>query len=65
MSHFTHFPPGAKDDPVSTDTLNGKARDVMAPILGEIRTGELIERVNALEHVAGTRELVRSYLAVG
>jgi 2-methylcitrate dehydratase PrpD len=64
VSQFTRFPPGTKENPASSETLNGKARDLMAPILGDKRTDELIERVNALEHVANIRELVRSYLTV-
>jgi hypothetical protein len=64
VSHFTRFPPGTKENPASTETLNGKARDLMAPILGDKRTEELIAHVNALEQVADIRELVRSYLIV-
>ena len=64
VSHFTRFPPGTKENPASTEVLNGKARDLMAPILGAERTDRLIQRMNALEQVDDMRELVRSLLTV-
>jgi 2-methylcitrate dehydratase PrpD len=64
VSHFTRFPPGTKENPASTEVLNGKARDLMAPILGAERTDKLIQRMNALEQVDDMRELVRSLLTV-
>lgn len=64
VSHFTRFPPGTKENPASTEVLNGKARDLMAPILGAERTDKLIERMNVLEQVGDMRELVRSLLTV-
>ena len=64
VSHFTRFPPGTKENPASSDILNGKARDLMAPILGAERTETLITRVNALEDVGDMRELVRGLLTV-
>lgn len=57
VSHFTKFPPGTKENPVSTETLNAKVRDLMAPVLGPERTAKLIERVNALEDVRDVRDL--------
>jgi 2-methylcitrate dehydratase PrpD len=64
VSHFTRFPPGTKENPASTEVLNGKARDLMAPVLGAERTDRLIRRINALEEVGDMRELVRSLLTV-
>jgi 2-methylcitrate dehydratase PrpD len=64
VSHFTRFPPGTKENPASTEVLNRKARDLMAPVLGPERTDTLIQRMNALEEVGDIRELVRSLLAV-
>jgi 2-methylcitrate dehydratase PrpD len=57
VSHFTRFPPGTKENPVSTEALNAKVRDLMAPVLGAERTATLIQRVNALEDVRDVREL--------
>ena len=58
VSHFTRFPPGTKENPVSTETLNTKAQDLMTPVLGPQRTGTLIERLNALEKVDNIREII-------
>jgi 2-methylcitrate dehydratase PrpD len=58
VSHFTRFPPGTKENPISTEALNAKARDLMTPVLGAQRTGTLIERLNALEKVDNIREIV-------
>jgi len=57
VSHFTRFPPGTKENPISTEALNAKVRDLMAPVLGAARTATLIQRVNALEDVRDVREL--------
>src|SRR5579872_5359538 len=34
VQHFTKFPPGTKENPLSTEAVNAKARDLMAPVLG-------------------------------
>jgi 2-methylcitrate dehydratase PrpD len=57
VSHFTRFPPGTKENPLSTEGLNAKVRDLMAPVLGAERTANLIQRVNALEDVRDVRDL--------
>jgi 2-methylcitrate dehydratase PrpD len=57
VSHFTRFPPGTKENPLSTEGLNAKVRDLMAPVLGAERAASLIQRVNALEDVRDVREL--------
>ena len=57
VSHFTRFPPGTKENPLGTEGLNAKVRDLMTPVLGAERTGTLIERVNALEDVRDVRDL--------
>jgi 2-methylcitrate dehydratase PrpD len=57
VSHFTRFPPGTKENPLSTEGLNAKVRDLMAPVLGAERTAKLIQRVNALEDVSNVRDL--------
>src|ERR1700693_2639810 len=57
VSHFTRFPPGTKENPLSTEGLNAKVRDLMAPVLGAERTANLIQRVNALEEVRDVRDL--------
>ena len=64
VSHFTRYAPGTKQNPLDTEQVNAKARDLMTPVLGSKRTEALIERVNALEEVANIRELIRSLLTV-
>ena len=57
VSHFTRFPPGTKENPLSTEGLNAKVRDLMTPVLGAERTANLIQRVNTLEDVREVRDL--------
>jgi 2-methylcitrate dehydratase PrpD len=57
VSHFTRHPPGTKENPLTTERVNEKARSLMAPVLGAERTEELIRRVNALEQLKEVREL--------
>jgi 2-methylcitrate dehydratase PrpD len=57
VQHFTKFPPGTKENPVSTEALNAKVRDLIAAVLGPERAAKLIERVNNLEDVRDVRDL--------
>lgn len=57
VSHFTRHAPGTKENPLDTAAVNGKARGLMAPVLGEARTESVIARVNALEREANLREV--------
>lgn len=65
VTHFTRHAPGTKENPVSTDTINAKVRDLMAPVIGAQRTEEAIRRVHAIEQVANVRDFVRAVLAEG
>jgi 2-methylcitrate dehydratase PrpD len=60
VTRFTRFPPGTKENPVDTERMNAKARDLMTPVLGARKTEAAIEQVNGLETLADVRELVRS-----
>jgi 2-methylcitrate dehydratase PrpD len=60
VSHFTRFPPGTKENPLDTEKMNAKARDLMAPVLGAAKTESVIQQVNNLESVANVRDFVRS-----
>jgi 2-methylcitrate dehydratase PrpD len=62
VSHFTRHAPGTKENPLDTDSVNGKARLLIEPVLGAERAEEIIRRVNALEEVGDVREL-RHFLA--
>ena len=57
ISHFTKFPPGTKENPVGTEALNAKVRDLIVPVLGAERAAKLIEQVNGLESVRDVRDL--------
>ena len=57
VTHFTRFAPGTKENPLSTEGLNAKVRDLMAPVLGAEKAATLIQRVNALEDVRDVRDL--------
>jgi len=54
---FVSHAPGTPENPLDTTTVNAKARNLMTPILGEVRTEGLIDRINALEELDDVREL--------
>lgn len=62
VSHFTRHAPGTKENPMDTESVNAKARLLMAPVLGAEQTEGVIRRVNALEELDDVREL-RPFLA--
>lgn len=55
--HHTRFPPGTKENPLSTEAVNTKTRDLMAPVLGAGKTNRLIEQINSLEKLDDVRRL--------
>jgi 2-methylcitrate dehydratase PrpD len=57
VSHHTKFPPGTKENPLSTVDVNEKARELMAPVLGEKKTERLIAQLSDLENLRDIREL--------
>ena len=63
VSHFTRHAPGTKENPLSTEGLNEKVRDLMVPVVGAARTDQIIRTVHALEQVKDMREFVKSTLA--
>ncbi|SMG51010.1 2-methylcitrate dehydratase PrpD [Paraburkholderia susongensis] len=63
VEHYTKFPPGTKENPLSTEAVSAKARDLMAPVLGSAKTDRLIEQINRLETVKDMRELRPLYTA--
>ena len=52
VSHFTRYASGTKENPLDTEGVNAKVRDLMAPVLGAERTEAVIQRVNALDELA-------------
>jgi hypothetical protein len=64
LSKLTRFPPGTKENPLDTEAVNAKARDLMSPVLGAARTEAAIRQLNGLEQVGDVALLVRSALTV-
>jgi 2-methylcitrate dehydratase PrpD len=57
VEHHTRFPPGTKENPLSTEAVNAKTRDLMAPVLGAAKTDRLIGQINGLEKLQDIRQL--------
>jgi len=57
VSHFTRHAPGTKENPLDTQAVSAKARRLMAPVLGDARTEDVVRHVLALESLADVREL--------
>lgn len=53
---------GAIENPMTRDEVEGKALELMAPVLGRDRTARLLQRIRNLEQLANMREL-RSLLS--
>jgi len=60
VEHFTPHAYGTRQNPMDTENVNKKARDLLEPVLGSTRTEEIIRRVNELEKVADVNELMPS-----
>ena len=58
LSHFTPHAYGTKENPMTTEYVNSKARKLLEPVLGPQRTEAVIERVNKLESLPEVRELM-------
>jgi 2-methylcitrate dehydratase PrpD len=58
VDHFTKFPPGTKENPLSTEGVSTKARDLMTPVLGAEKANKLIDQIINLDKVANVRTLV-------
>jgi hypothetical protein len=57
VDHFTKFPPGTRENPLDTEAVSAKVRDLMAPVLGADKTDRLIDQINNLERVDDVRVL--------
>jgi 2-methylcitrate dehydratase PrpD len=57
LSHYTRFPPGTKENPLTMEQVNEKARDLMSPVLGRDKTERLITSINQLEQVSSIAAL--------
>jgi len=57
VEHMTKYPPGTKENPLSTARVSAKVRDLVVPVIGAGKADDLIGRLNALETVADIRTL--------
>jgi 2-methylcitrate dehydratase PrpD len=57
VQHHTQFPPGTKENPLSTEAVAAKALDLIAPVLGRARADKLIDKLNTLERLDDIRLL--------
>jgi 2-methylcitrate dehydratase PrpD len=51
------FPPGTKENPLTVEEVNEKARTLMTPVLGTEKTERLIRSIQDLENLRDIREL--------
>ena len=63
VSLFVSHAPGTQENPLNTEEVAAKARELMTPILGDTRTEGLIEQVDRLEELDDVREL-RAFLTL-
>ena len=57
FDHFTKYPPGTKENPLSTEAVAAKTRDLITPVLGHDKAEKLITEVGNLEKVKDMRAL--------
>jgi len=63
VDHFTKYPPGTKENPLSTEVVSAKARDLMVPVLGRDKSEKLIEQINQLERLDDIMGLRQAFTA--
>ncbi len=57
VRHHAKAVRGTPDNPMTTQEIEDKARDLVAPITGAERAGKLVEAVRAMETMRSVREL--------
>ncbi|RJX74859.1 MmgE/PrpD family protein [Pseudomonas sp. LS-2] len=57
VEHHTRFPSGTKENPLSTEAVNAKVRDLIVPVIGKERSEQLINQINNLEQMKDMAEL--------
>jgi 2-methylcitrate dehydratase PrpD len=55
---------GTPENPVSTQDVEDKARDLAAPVVGNGKTEQLIQCIRDLENVGDMRELRPNFVAI-
>ncbi|MGJ4945547.1 MmgE/PrpD family protein [Bradyrhizobium sp. HKCCYLS1011] len=61
VDHFTKYPPGTKENPLSTEAVSAKARDLMLPVLGLDKTEKLITQIGTLERLEDVAALRQAF----
>lgn len=57
VSLFVSHAPGTPENPLDTEGVAAKVRELMVPILGDARTEALIDQVSAIEQIEDVRQL--------
>jgi 2-methylcitrate dehydratase PrpD len=57
LQHFTKYPPGSVQNPISPKDMHAKASDLMGPVLGRQKSERLISKISQLETLQNLREL--------
>lgn len=57
VQHFTKYPPGTKENPLSTEAVSAKTRDLIQPVLGAEKSKKLIDAIINIEKVKDIRTL--------
>jgi len=57
LTHHTLHAPGTMQNPLDTESVNAKARDLIGDVLGSDKTEQLLRCVNDLESVGSIRDL--------
>ncbi len=63
VEHFTKFPPGTKENPLSVEAVSAKTRDLITPVVGADKAEKLIQAINNLETLPDVRAL-RPFMTV-
>ncbi|MGJ4925607.1 MmgE/PrpD family protein [Bradyrhizobium sp. HKCCYLS2038] len=63
VDHFTKYPPGTRENPLSTEAVSAKTRDLLMPVLGSEKTEMLIDMVGHLEMIDDVGRLCRLLVA--
>ncbi|MBT5030786.1 MAG: MmgE/PrpD family protein [Proteobacteria bacterium] len=63
VSLFVSHAPGTPENPLDSEGVAAKARELVTPILGAAKTAGLIDQVNSIEELADVRDL-RAYLTL-
>jgi len=57
VEYHTRFPPGTKENPLSSADVAAKVRGLIEPVLGSTRAEDLIEQIGELEKLDDVRRL--------